>query len=156
MAVKSLFLHFLPHSFSLSLRLGSLSPLLPVPSPLSPPELMFNIQSTLCKCPACSNLNDLRRKQLLQAPIGCHLTPAVPGSQSLPAPPFASQILLLATVFALISCVGSETVCFGVVCVCNLVLLPERMCPFPSQPTRHPAPPPQTDSSVLDHGIQAL
>lgn len=40
--------------------------------------------------------------------------------------------------------------------VCDLVLLPERMCPFPSQPIQHPAPPLQIDSSVLDHGIQAL
>lgn len=60
---------------------------------LSTPGLMFNIQSKLCKCPACSNLDDGRRKQLLWAPIPCPLTPAVPGRQSLPTPPFASQIL---------------------------------------------------------------
>lgn len=52
-------------------------------------------------------------------------------------------------------CLGGSEL-FLVLFVCDLVLLPERMCPFPSQPTRHPAPPLQTDSSVLDHGIQAL
>lgn len=77
---------------------------------LSTPGLIFNIQSKLRKCPACSNLDDGRRKQLLWAPTPCPLTPAVPGCQSLPPPPslarsFASSSVCINQLHRLRDCV---------------------------------------------------
>lgn len=66
---------------------------------------MFNSESILCKCPACSNLYDGKEKELIWAPIWHRFIPTVFRSQH-PCPfmtvydALASQIPLLATVFA--------------------------------------------------------